>query len=205
MHRRLYRVILVLLLSLCARPVYAQVKGEVESIGFSSLYRPDCWTPMVVRLRPESGETGTYQIQVVQEDLDRDHPIYSRTVTLTGNAEGQGVREQRYWMYFIPQATEAQNDHGLPDAADGLPRLQEKLKVFVTNAAGTKQISQLPLTSTINKVDGFRSPWMSGRGTQMLLVVSDATSRPQAMRRDYSQPELIGGILENVAMIPVSP
>ena len=25
---------------------FAQVKGEVESIGFNSYYRPDCWTPV---------------------------------------------------------------------------------------------------------------------------------------------------------------
>lgn len=204
MHRRLIGV-LVLLLSFCASSAYAQVTGEVESIGFSSLYRPDCWTPMVVRLRPESGETGTYQIQVVQEDLDRDHPIYSRTVTLTGNSEGQGVREQRYWMYFIPQPTESQNEHGLPDAADGLARLQEKLKVFVTNAAGTKQITQLPLTTTITKIDGYRSPWADGRGTRMILVVSDPDSGSQAMSRDYSPPEGILGLQENVVMIPVAP
>lgn len=198
-------IAVITLVLLLASAAMAQVKGEVESIGFSSLYRPDCWTPMVVRLRPETGETGTYQIQVVQEDLDRDHPIYSRTVTLTGNTEGQGVREQRYWMYFIPQPTESQNVHGLPDAGDGLARLQEKLKVFVTNAAGTKQITQVPITTTINKVDGFRSPWANGRGSKMILVVSDPDSGSQAMSRDFSQPEIIEGIQEDVYMIPVSP
>ena len=28
----------------------AQAKGEVESIGFDNAYRPNCWTPMVVKL-----------------------------------------------------------------------------------------------------------------------------------------------------------
>jgi hypothetical protein len=204
MHR-IGTAVFLLLICWTSSAARAQVKGEVESIGFSSLYRPDCWTPMVVRLRPESGETGTYQIHVVQEDLDRDRAIYSRTVTLTGNSEGQGVREQRYWMYFIPQPTTAQNIHGLPDAADGLKMLQEKLKVFVTNADGTKQISQLPLTATINKVDGFRSEWAAGRGTKMILVVSDPDSGSQAMSRDYSPPENILGLQEDVAMIPVAP
>lgn len=195
----------VVLLPCWAAVALGQVKGEVESIGFSNVYRPDCWTPMVVRLRPETGATGTYQIQVVQEDLDRDRVVYTRTVTLTGNAEGEGTREQRFWMYFIPQATGAGDVRGLPDPVDGLARLQEKLKVFVSNADGTKQISQLPLTATINKVDGYRSPWAEGRGTKLILVVSDPTSGSQAMSRDYAQPLGILGLLEDVAMVQVAP
>ncbi|HZZ42038.1 MAG TPA: hypothetical protein VFE58_03810 [Tepidisphaeraceae bacterium] len=205
MQRRTLGIFLLVLFSLCTSLSYAQVTGDVESVGFSSLYRPDSWTPMVVRLQPQTAQTATYQIQVVQEDLDRDHPIYSRTVTVTGNTEGQPSNDQRFWMYFIPQPTEWQNAHGLPDASDGLPRLQERLKVFVTNAAGTKQISQLPITSTINKLDGYRSSFAEGRGTKMILVVSDQDSGSLAMSNDYSQPDLIQGIQENVAMIPVTP
>src|SRR5688500_5032991 len=78
-----------------------QASGEVESVGFNNFYRPDCWTPMVVRLKSETGRSGTYQLQVVQEDLDRDRVVYSRNITLTGNLEGQSQREERFWMYFI--------------------------------------------------------------------------------------------------------
>src|ERR1051325_8658428 len=78
----------------------AQAQGDVEVVGFGNNYRGDCWTSMVVRLRPQTGATATCKLQVVQEDLDRDRVLYERQITLTGNSEGQGVREQRYWMYF---------------------------------------------------------------------------------------------------------
>src|SRR5688572_5152273 len=68
---------------------FAQVRGEVESVGFQNRCRPDCWTPMTVKLIPETGKTDFYQIQVKQEDLDRDRAVFTRTVSVTGNAEGQ--------------------------------------------------------------------------------------------------------------------
>ena len=101
--------ILLLLPSLA----FAQAKGEVEKIGFENYYRPDCWTPMTVRLVPDTSKSEQFQIQVKQEDLDRDHPIFSRLISLTGNAEGKS-REQRFRVYFKPEPT---ND-GLPDAND---------------------------------------------------------------------------------------
>src|SRR3712207_1890583 len=107
----------------------AQTKGEVESIGFNNYYRPNCWTPMVVRIRPE--KSGTFQLQVVQEDLDKDRPIFTRTVALTGKDEGGG--EQRFWVYFIPQPT----DRGLLDVnRQGTIRdLQNQVKVFLCTDA----------------------------------------------------------------------
>jgi hypothetical protein len=39
----------------------------------------------------------------------------------------------------------------------------------------------------------------------MILVVSDPDSGSQAMSRDYAQPEMIEGLLEDVYMIPVTP
>src|SRR5215218_5067151 len=80
----------------------AQFKGEVESIGFGSFYRPNCYVPMLIRVSAHT--SGTYQIQVVQEDLDRDLQIFMQPVTLTGAEDGKGA-EQRFWMYFIPQPT----------------------------------------------------------------------------------------------------
>src|SRR5262245_44763752 len=90
----------------------AQVKGEVESIGFGSVYRSNCWTPMVVRLQAE--KSGIYQIKVKQEDLDRDGPAFTETISLTGSDEGNS-QPQRFWTYFIPQPT----DQGLADTTRG--------------------------------------------------------------------------------------
>ena len=78
--RRLLAGLILLVLSFPAI-AFADLKGEVESIGFGSLYRPNCWTPMLVRVAAE--KSGTYQIRVIQEDLDRDHEIFREDVSLT--------------------------------------------------------------------------------------------------------------------------
>src|SRR5687767_11772201 len=52
----------------------AETKGEVEAIGFGSLYRPNCHIPMLVRVQAD--KSGTYQIRVVQDDLDADQPLF---------------------------------------------------------------------------------------------------------------------------------
>ena len=83
-------------------------RGEVESIGFANTYRPNCFTPMVVRLQVE--KTGKYQIRVTQYDLDGDEQVFVEPISLTGTDEGN-AEPQRFWMYFIPQPT----DGGLPD------------------------------------------------------------------------------------------
>ena len=88
----------------------AQVSGDVESIGFDSYFRPDCWTPMVITLTPQTAATDFYEIHVKVQDLDRDLPIFQRTISVTGAAEGQN-RQQKFRMYFIPPPT----DGGLPD------------------------------------------------------------------------------------------
>ena len=58
----------------------AQFKGEVEAIGFNNVYRPDCWTPMLVRIHPQGGQTGLYKLQVKQKDLDGDLPTFEREI-----------------------------------------------------------------------------------------------------------------------------
>ena len=68
---------------------FAQVKGEVESIGFGGdgLFRPQCWTPMVVRLQSSIDEPAEYRNEVHQRDLDFDHVIYVKDgITLNGHA-----------------------------------------------------------------------------------------------------------------------
>src|SRR5690242_2910381 len=102
----------------------AQVKGEVESIGFQNLYRPNCWTPMVVRLQATSEESGTYLIQVVQEDMDRDKVLYTRPAAIEGSRPGQSAREKRFWVYFLPQPTRSGSFVGLPDVTQQATRAE---------------------------------------------------------------------------------
>src|SRR5690242_7932366 len=121
-----------LIFLLCV-PLYAfgQAKGEVESIGFGSLYRPNTHVPMLLRLSAE--KSGTYQIRVVQNDLDSDHEIFKEDISLTGSEDGK-TSEQHFWMYFIPQPT----DNGLMDVSRGgnLRDLQQQLKVFLCDEKG---------------------------------------------------------------------
>src|SRR4051794_16512264 len=176
----------------------AQPKGEVEKIGFENYYRPDCWTPMTVRLVPDSSKSEQFQIQVKQEDLDRDHPIFSRLISLTGNPEGK-TREQRFRVYFKPEPT---ND-GLPDANDPtrptVGDLQDALPVSLTTATG-KWLAPLKITSTIQNLDPKTSAWSDKRGTRFVLAVSDGRSAP--VWREYQQ---CIGLMENVAFVTVQP
>ncbi len=189
--RRLPAGIFCSLLLLAALPVLA--RNEVESIGFGSLYRPNTYVPMLINVSVE--KSGTYQIRVVQEDLDRDHEIFKQDITLTGADEGKGS-DQRFWMYFIPQPS----DGGLPDTTRGgtLRDLQQQLKVFLCDEKG-KQIMQLPVTQTILNVENAQAgPFTAPRGTKLVLAVTDGAAQP--IWRDYQQSI---GTLEDVVFVTV--
>src|SRR3954452_6767985 len=162
-------LLLFSLLAALPRMAHADVRGAVESIGLGGNFRPNCYVPMLVRVQADT--SGTYQLRVVQEDLDRDQPLFTSVVSLTGAEEGKGT-PQKFWIYFIPQPT----DGGLPDTTKGygLKDLQQTLKVFVCDEKG-KQLSQLQLTDTIENVEG-QSRGGSGnaaRGVKMILAVHD--------------------------------
>jgi hypothetical protein len=179
---------------------FAQATGEVESIGFNNTYRPDCWTPMVVRLHPQTNEPGTYQLQVWQYDVDGDRPVYTRQITLNGADQ---ARDQRFWMYFLPQPI----NKGLPDSGQlpgsantgTLKDLQQDLQVFLCTAGG-KQITQLPITSTLLNVDPYRDYSQMPRGTKLILAVSDPGSQPRF--GDYQNAV---GITEDVQVVNLQP
>ncbi len=117
-----------LLLLILPAAAFAQLKGEVESIGFVNAYRPDCWTPMVVRIHPDdTTKAGTYQLQVWQHDVDGDQPAYTKQITL--NSADQ-AHDQRFWMYFLPQPIEK----GLPDANNAGSANNGTLKDLVQHA-----------------------------------------------------------------------
>lgn len=183
-------------------PAFAlgQIKGEVESIGFgSSFYRPNCFIPMLIRLQAD--KSGTYQIQVFQEDLDSDNQIFMQTISLTGADEGKGS-EQRFWMYFIPQPTEHGSLRGLPDTTQTgtLRDLQQQLKVFLYDEKGNKQLAQLPITQTITNFENLTIGGTRGipRGNRFVLAVTDTSALPQATAFSQSI-----GCTEDTAFITV--
>ncbi|MDQ3440548.1 MAG: hypothetical protein M3478_09390, partial [Planctomycetota bacterium] len=153
----------------------------------------DCWTPMVVRITPE--KSGTYQIHVIQEDLDGDEPTFVQEITLTGGDEGK-AEAQRFWMYFIPQPTHG----GLYDVSRGgtLKEINGQLQVYLCDAKG-KQIKKLPITSTIiNLEPRDANPYANPRGTKLVLGVGDGRSK--LIWSDY---EKAVGVLENAVMVPL--
>jgi hypothetical protein len=176
----------------------AQARGQVLTVGFNNHYRPDCWTPMLVQLTSQSADSQAYQIQIVQEDLNRDRVTYTQMETLGGNLEGKPATTENYWVFFRPKPT----DGGLPDATDlttNLNTLNSQLKVFLCDKDG-KQLSTLPLTSTILNVDPARSAGDPGRSRKLILFVTDGTDKPTIS--DYSQQK---GVLEDVDAVTVAP
>src|SRR4051794_32025773 len=170
----------IFLFMLPASLAIGQVSGTVESVGFGTYYRPDCWTPMVISVTPETGKTDFYEIHVKLQDLDRDLPIFSRKISVTGAAEGQN-RQQKFRMYFIPPPV----DGGLPDWRDAgvsVKDLQDRLKVSIYDGSGKKWICDLPLTMSNQggmptNVDPKPGPWSQKRGTKLIIAISDGRSR----------------------------
>src|SRR6185369_9882678 len=187
-----------LMFLLISLPALAQangpVNGVVESIGFNSTYRPDCFTPMVVHFIKPPAESGEYIIEIKQKDQSGDEVTYKRTISITG---GESAPDQRFAMYFLPQPI----NQGLPDFANGgsgsLRDLQKELKVFLCNKSG-KQIASLPLTSTITSVDPPRNAFGSHRGAHLVLAVCGNGSAPAVS--EFDQATLLGVMEDTIFM-----
>ena len=123
----------------------AQARGEVESIGFQGLYRPGCWTPMVVKLVPTTGGNFTGRIEVIQEDLDRDQVIFTRQISLSGNPPNGSPVEQRFWMYFMPQPKKGE---GELNESVNIDKLTDIVKVRLCSDSG-KELVKLPMTQAL--------------------------------------------------------
>src|SRR5947209_8002920 len=179
------RSILAGLLVLALSPVaMAQVRGEVESIGFEGCYRPDCWTRLVIRLESQIGEPAEYGVEIHERDLDFDHVIYTKSgITLNGHAV------QKWEICFLPDPTNG----GLPD---NLAELQQRLRVYVTEKDHGKQLVQLPVTSGAVNLDPPRDQFHS-KGNRLVLYVADGSSKPAW--KDYDKAM---GLQENVVHLP---
>lgn len=171
--------------------VFAAPTGQVEEIGFQNTYRPGCWTPMLVSIHPDSA-VGTYTLQVVQNDLDKDRVVYSRSIALAG-----GTAEQRFWTCFLPQPT----DGGLPQPVEGLAALQAQLKVYLATAEG-KPIVQLPVTQTITNIDPADSGMNLQRGNKLILAIADPASGDGVPRVNYND---VLGVKENLLFVTATP
>jgi hypothetical protein len=196
---RLPQVGLGLLLLLLTASAGAQVGGEIESVGFDSNFRNDCWTPMVLTIDPGSATTEKYEVHVKVQDMDRDLAIYSREITVTGAAEGQNLK-QKFRMYFIPPPV----DDGLPDASDpaAYARLQERVKVSLyTSGSNSKWVCDLPFTGSLHNVDP-KDVYNTPRGAKMILCITDGRSRPVYLDAGSSN---VLGMMEDLRFVLISP
>ncbi len=172
------------------RGAWAQVTGFVESVGFDNHYRPNAWTPLLVNLTSEATDAQDLQIQIVQQDLDKDVVTYTRDITLNGGTQ------QKFWAFFIPQPT----DKGLPDQS--MDELQKVLRVYLAtrpDANGrTRQLKQLPVRITLNNLDPTDDN--APRGQKLVLWITDGSSRPAGL--DYANTI---GTMEDVTPVQLHP
>ena len=150
--------------------VFAQAHGDIESIGFGRSYRPGCWTPLVVRLTPDTGAAFEGKIVIYQEDIDHDHPVFWRDIALTGNTEGGGQRVQRFGMSFVPQADLTS------DGTDG-KSVNRKLQVFLCKKDFTP-ITRLALPESDGLSTVNESAQLDGRRSNKLILMVANESRP---------------------------
>jgi len=190
---------LLMLLIAPGAAALAQLSGSVESVGFGGYCRPDCWTPMVIVVNPQTTKTDFYEVHVKLQDLDRDLPIFTRTISVTGAAEGTS-RQQKFRMYFVPPPT----DGGLPDASDpgALRELQDRLKVSLHTSPGGRWVCDLPLTGTLFNLDPKPGPWSHRRGAKLVLSVSQTNEK--AIYPDSSVTPL-AGVMEDMKVVGVQP
>src|SRR5256885_2455554 len=164
----------LLLLSLTgAAFAQADAEGEVESIGFGGAYRPNCWTPMKLRLRPKVGDTRTYKIAIMQEDLDRDRVLYTRPFTLNGNPPG-GRIEEHVWVYFMPQPRD------LRTSGATAAEFTNRIRIFLCKEDG-KQLLQIPIvpgTTLPQDIDDRSDIYGKHVGTRLVLMVGGSSSQP---------------------------
>jgi hypothetical protein len=177
----------IFLLSMCG-PASGQVAGFVEKIGFGKNYRPYGWTPMLVNLTSQIGEPAEYQIQVRQEDLDRDRVVFQRDIVLNPK------KQEQFWVYFLAQP------RGL---GEGTPaELRQLLDVRVCTKQG-KPLVKLEIADQIENLDPGRAGFGAQRGSKLVLFVMDAAgggSTPAL--REY---EGAIGLNEDVKPVRVTP
>lgn len=181
-----------------APPAAGQVTGQVETIGFDTRYRPDGWTPMLVILNSQLDRPQEYQLQVHQEDLDRDRVLYTRQVTLNAR------QQERFWVYFLPKPV----DGGLPDALGGTRNtpadLEKAVSVWVCTKGG-ERITKLPLNNrlTVINVDPRLGPFDAGRGRRVVLYVIEAGGTAESTPA-FAGFERAIGMREQPVFIPVT-
>jgi hypothetical protein len=118
---------------LLATSTFAGVIGKVDSIGFGSLMRGDCWVPLLVQVTSDSAGPEEFQLQVVQTDRDGDDVVYARPITVNPGTSS-------FWTYFKPRSYGGGLPRGSLGSTQDLPRV---LRIYLATPDGSKRIVQL--------------------------------------------------------------
>jgi hypothetical protein len=172
----------------CAPVALGQATGFVEKIGFGKAYRPYGWTPMLVNLTSTIGDPAEYEIQVRQEDLDRDRVIFRRDIVLNPN------KQEQFGVYFMAQP------RGFDDATPA--SLNKLLDVRLCTKSG-KPLVQLKIQDQLQTLDPPRQAFQQVRGQQLILMVTDGTGAGSTpAMREYAGAI---GLSEDIHHVPVTP
>src|SRR5690349_11799244 len=97
------RLIACLVLWVWAASAFGGVSGRVSAVGFQAYIRADQWVPLTVSIDSDEPAAHTYDLRVVQSDLDGDDVIYTRQITVNPG-------QQTWRTYFRPETANG----GLP-------------------------------------------------------------------------------------------
>lgn len=182
------RLIACLVLWVWAASAYGGVSGRVSSIGFQAYIRAEQWVPLTVSIDSDEPAAHTFDLRVVQSDLDGDDVIYVRP----GITVNPG--QQTFRAYFRPETANG----GLPasgtaDAAE----LAKRLRVFLYDPA-TKSSTRLGVAGAAPQGLEIGS-LASGAGQKLILVVG----RPPSLIE--FGPGRIVGLAETCVFVQIDP
>jgi hypothetical protein len=181
-------IVLLTLGGISASPAFGQATGFVEKIGFGKTFRPYGWTPVLINLTSTIGDPAEYQIQVRQEDLDRDRVIFRRDIVLNPG------KQEKFWVYFLAQP------RGLPEGS--AVDLDKALDVRLCTKSG-KPLVKLGIQDPIASLDPPRQGFNAQPGLKLVLFVIDGTgSRSAPAIREFTDAI---GVNERIYPVLVTP
>ncbi|HEX4796693.1 MAG TPA: hypothetical protein VH370_23075 [Humisphaera sp.] len=164
-------------LLLASAGAVAQVIGFVESVGYNGSFRPDSWTPMLVNLRSQVSEPMSYQLQVWQDDLDRDRVVYTKDITLSPSAQ------DKFQLYFIPRPS----DNSLPVGNTAEFQRAVQVRICLPPKLGQRPedarvvVDRLPALISVDNMDpGEYAGGMSrssNKGKRSVIYVADSNEK----------------------------
>ncbi|HEX8325345.1 MAG TPA: hypothetical protein VF595_15695, partial [Tepidisphaeraceae bacterium] len=144
-----------------ALPAFGGVTGRVSAIGFQSFIRAEEWVPLVVQTTSDEPAAHTYDLQVVQNDLDGDEVVYTRP-GITVNPGTQTFRTS-----FRPETVNG----GLPaSGSDTAADLAKRLRVFLYDPATGKRAVRLGVAGALPQAMESSQAGQSA-GQKLILIV----------------------------------